>query len=120
MPATVVPFSRTLRSRASTPTNGNGRHGPVPLPHVYEWQQVAMLALRDPDDPRLHTAIKLAIRIRPEDRLYEVGVAREGWDYVVVLQDHACPGESEAHALVREGVLRFLNELLAAAYGVPA
>lgn len=105
----------------SASANGNGwHHGPPPLPHVHAWRQVGMLVLRDPDEPRLHACIHLVLHLRPEDRLYEIGVYREGWDYATVFQAQAHPEETHDQAERREGGLRLLNELLAAAYGVPA
>ena len=86
-----------------------------------EWTVSATVMLRTDAPDRPHVACALmTVDIDAVRRAYEVSITREGWRHSTIFQSTPAPNESREQTLRREGVLIFLNELLAASYGVPA
>lgn len=88
---------------------------------IHEWDVdvVAMLTI-DPGAIPNVSCVRWAFDVDSLRRSYAASVMREGWQHELILQGRFHPNETAEQAARREGVLRFLNELLAASYGVPA
>lgn len=88
---------------------------------IHEWDAKAAVMLSiEPGAVSNVACAHWTIDLDPYQRSYEVSVTREGWQHAMVFQGRPHPNETPEQAQRREGVIRFLNELLSASYGVPA
>lgn len=112
----VVALSKHTRRRKAPVL----RARPGPLPY-YEWdvEMLAMLAIEQGAVPNL-ASCNYTIHLDPREPRYEITTMREGWDYPLVLLSAYRPGEPIEATLRREGGLWLLNQMLAAAFRVPA
>lgn len=92
-----------------------------PIKPIHEWDvdAVAMLTIDHGVVPNV-ACVRWTISVDDLQRGYDVSISREGWQHSLTLQGRRRPNETPEQAMRREGVVRFLNELLAASYGVPA
>lgn len=115
MTGRVVPFhARQRRQHCSAPRRAD-------ITPVREWTVNATVMLKmDAGVVPNVTCALWTIDIDALRRSYEVSVTREGWQHSMIFQGKPGLNETQEQALRREGVILFLNELLAASYGVPA
>ncbi len=92
---------------------------PPLLVHDWSVREVRMLTIDRGEVPNV-AWVRTGVDLDPLHGCLETRVMRDGLDYPLVLTLRYTPGESAETRIGREAVMRYLNAVYSAAYGVPA